>query len=160
MSLEIHNQTLYRGMSDMMYRTIDREVRAALVLVYSTIYPPVLSFKRKGTYILVLMMRPTIAQNIFHTYILTPPRPQATYRVSSVLGPHCWNASDPCRRLLQLSAGRLLHDIRGALEGAICDGTEDAKCPETAASKLRMYSAHDSTLMTLMAGEAGENTEG
>ena len=83
-------------------------------------------------------------------------RPQATYRVSSVLGPHCWNASDPCRRLLQLIAGRLLHDIQGALEGAaMCDGEVDVKCP-AAASRLRIYSAHDSTLMTLMAGAAGE----
>ena len=46
MSLEIHNQTLYRGMSDMMYRTIDREVRAALVFfTVHTLSTLFLSFK-------------------------------------------------------------------------------------------------------------------
>ena len=51
MSLEIHNQTLYRGMSDMMYRTIDREVWAAWVNID---YFLLLSFRRKATYILEL----------------------------------------------------------------------------------------------------------
>ncbi len=32
MSMEAHNQTMFKGMSDHMYRTIDREVRSSTQL--------------------------------------------------------------------------------------------------------------------------------
>lgn len=87
--------------------------------------------------------------------------PQATSRVAQVLGPPCAARSGPCQRLLQLSAGPLLAQLAHALSGAAaCDGPMEG-CAEAAKQQdggppqqLLLHSAHDSTLMMLMAGES------
>ena len=85
---------------------------------------------------------------------------QATSRVTQVLGPPCAARSGSCQRLLQLSAGLLLSQLSRALSGAAaCDGPLEG-CAASAerkdggsAPQLLLHSAHDSTLMMLMAGE-------
>eukprot|EP00195_Chlamydomonas_chlamydogama_P017114 CAMPEP_0202896474 /NCGR_PEP_ID=MMETSP1392-20130828/5471_1 /ASSEMBLY_ACC=CAM_ASM_000868 /TAXON_ID=225041 /ORGANISM="Chlamydomonas chlamydogama, Strain SAG 11-48b" /LENGTH=444 /DNA_ID=CAMNT_0049581845 /DNA_START=76 /DNA_END=1407 /DNA_ORIENTATION=+ len=104
MCLEAHNQTLPRGLSNMLYRTIDKE---------------------------------------------------ATTRVSAVLGPHC-KGSGPCQQLLQLSTGMWLGELSARLNASsACSSLPgDAGVPACADMKgprVYLHSAHDSTLMPLMA---------
>ena len=85
---------------------------------------------------------------------------QATSRVTQVLGPPCAARSGPCQHLLQLSAGLLLSQLSHSLSGAAaCDGPlEGCASAERKdggpAPQLLLHSAHDSTLMMLMAGES------
>jgi len=106
MCMEAHNKTLYSGLTDTLYRTIDNE---------------------------------------------------ATTRVAQVLGPSCPKATGDCQQLLQLLVGPLLsHIASNMLQAAdACDRCDlfkqDGTSGEPRYAPLRLYSTHDSTLLSLLA---------
>lgn len=79
---------------------------------------------------------------------------QATRRVVKVLGPRCTQearqeGTSTCKQVLQLSVGSLLAQIQGQLAAAAeCGAAGGGQC----GPRLALYSAHDATLMPLMAG--------